>query len=75
MGRRLLAASIAVWDRPQGEAEGNSWTNVAVRESIDCSEVTDPTLALVREEKDLIDLRQESVAQPIASESEELFCV
>ena len=35
---------------------------LAVRESIDCSEVTDPTLALVREEKDLIDLRQESLA-------------
>lgn len=27
-----------------------------------CSGVTNPTLALVREEKDLIDLRQESLA-------------
>lgn len=45
-------ASIAVWDRPQREAEGDSWTDGAVRESIDCSEVTDPTFALVREGPD-----------------------
>jgi len=48
MVRRSLAASIAVWARPQREAEGDSWTDGAARESIDCSEVTDPILAYVR---------------------------